>query len=84
MNDVCDACIDLLVQNANNVCYPDLKDWFGDCAVMYALTVASGNDTYLKSIKYVFDKHISKDCENNSLCEEISRLLSDMITLLTA
>lgn len=84
MNDVCNHSIDLLAQNANSSCYAVVKDWFSDCVLMYALTVASGNDTYLKTSKSVFDTHIIAACENRSHCNDISLCLADMISLLTA
>lgn len=84
MNDVCSHSIDLLAQNANTACYSVIKDWFKDCVLMYALTVASGNDTYLKTSKSVFDTHIISACEIKAHCEDISRGLGDMIALLNA
>lgn len=74
--------IDLLAQNANAACYTAIKDWFTDTVLMYALTVASGNDTYLKSCERSFDTHITPLCENKSHCDHISCFLSNMTTLL--
>lgn len=84
MEDLSNHAIDLLAQNANSSCYAFIKDWFGNCILMYALTVASGNNTYLKETKYVFDTHIISRCENKSHCNDISLCLEDMISLLTA
>lgn len=74
---------DLLVANSNSEHYDKIKYWFSECVLGYALTVASGNDTYLKGNKIVFDELIVPMCENRNNCPEISSCLSDMIVLLT-
>ena len=84
MNCVCSGSIDLLAQHANSVCYNSIKDWFSDFILMYALTVASGNDTYIKTSKTVFDSYVTPACEIRSNCGDISVGLSDMISLLNA
>lgn len=84
MSRVCEQCADLLAQNANCACYHVIRTWFSDTVILYALTVASGNDTYLKQALYNFDNHIVSECENKTRCNDISTLLGDMITLLTA
>lgn len=84
MKRFCERCIDLLAQNANYTCYQSIRAWYSDTVILYALTVSSGNDTYLKQALYTFDHHIVPECDLSSGCSEISALLSDMITLLTA
>lgn len=75
---------DMFAQNCNSTCYPILKDWFQNTVIMYSLTVATGNDTYIKTAKSIFDTHIKPQCEFNSHCDSISSLLAEMIALLTA
>ena len=41
-----------------------IKDWTAELVLGYALTVASGNDTYLKGNKSVFDEHIERLCKD--------------------
>lgn len=84
MNSMCGHSIDLLAQNSNSPSYSVIKEWFGDTVLMYSLTVASGNNTYLKTSKTVFDTHIIGVCEVRTHCNDISQCLGDMITLLTA
>lgn len=84
MGDVVSNACDMLVQNCGSACYTVLKDWLCSSVILYALTVDSGNDTYVKTIKNVWDKHIRPQCECDSHCNAISSLLDDMITLLTA
>lgn len=75
---------DLLAQNGNSTCYPIAKDWLCNTVLMYSLTVATGNDTYIKTAKSIFDTHIKSQCEINSHCDSISSILADMISILTA
>ena len=84
MSRTCEQCVDMLAQNANCQCYHVIRAWFCDLVILYALTVASGNDTYLKQALYNFDAHIVSECENSSRCSEIITLLGDMIAILTA
>lgn len=84
MTRFCEQCSDMLAQNAHCQCYNVIRTWFSDTVILYALTVASGNDTYLKQALYNFDAHIISECENASSCSDISALLGDMIALLTA
>lgn len=84
MGRCCEHCIDLLAQNANCSCYGIMKTWFSDLAIMYSLTVASGNNTYIKQMLGSFENHIIPECENKSHCDKISELLGDMVSLLTA
>ena len=84
MNRFCERCVDLLAQNANYTSYQLIRTWFSDTVILYALTVSSGNDTYLKQALYNFDNHITPECDLSTGCSEISALLSDMIALLTA
>ena len=74
--------LDLLSQNVNSQSYQIIKDWFNDCVLMYALTVATGNDTYIKTVKSVFENHISSQCDYKSHCSEISEILTEMVSLL--
>lgn len=74
--------LDLLSQNVNSQSYQMIKDWFNDCVLLYALTVATGNDTYIKTVKSVFENHISSQCDYKSHCPEISEILSEMVSLL--
>lgn len=84
MNCVCGGSLDLLAQHANASCYNSIKDWFSDCVLMYALTVASGNDTYLKTSKTVFDAYVTPACDIRANCGDISITLEEMIELLNA
>lgn len=74
---------DLLVDNSNSPNYDKIRYWFSECVLGYALTVASGNDTYIKGNKTVFDELIVPMCENQTRCSDISICLNDMINLLT-
>lgn len=74
--------IDLLSQNVNSQSYQMIKDWFNDCVLLYALTVSTGNDTYIKTVKSVFENHISSQCDYKSHCTEISGILAEMVSLL--
>ena len=62
-----------------------IQDWIAELVVGYALTVASGNDTYLKGNKSVFDEHIERlCCKDKEICHDISVTLEEMIGLLNA
>ena len=84
MDCVCNSSLDLLAQHANSTCYSSIKEWLSNFILMYALTVASGNDTYIKTSKTVFDSYITPACEIRANCGDISNGLYDMITLLNA
>lgn len=61
-----------------------IQDWIAELVVGYALTVASGNDTYLKGNKSVFDEHIERLCREKETCRDVSLALEKMIELLNA
>ena len=63
-----------------------IKDWIAELVLAYALTVASGNDTYLKGCKSVFDEHISRLLQNEDkgIYNDVSIVLGQMIELLNA
>ena len=61
-----------------------IQDWAAELVLGYALTVASGNDTYLKGNKYVFDEHIQPLCKEKGIYNDISVVLGQMIELLNA
>lgn len=62
-----------------------IQDWMIELVLVYALTVASGNDTYLKGTKSVFDEHIDRLCQRDKeICHDISVTLGEMIELLNA
>jgi len=63
-----------------------IQDWVAELVVGYALTVASGNDTYLKGNKSVFDEHILRLLRNEDkgIYNDISIVLGQMIELLNA
>ena len=63
-----------------------IQDWIAELVVGYALTVASGNDTYLKGNKSVFDEHILRLLRNEDkgIYNDISIVLGQMIELLNA
>lgn len=82
MGALTNQALDLLSQNVNSQSYQMIKDWFNDCVLLYALTVATGNDTYIKTVKSVFENHISSKCDYKSHCPEISVVLAEMVSLL--
>lgn len=84
MNELVSHSCDMIALNCNSTCYPILKEWFQNTVIMYSLTVATGNDTYIKTAKSIFDTHIVSECENKTHCSNVSPLLGDMIDLLTA
>ena len=61
-----------------------IQDWTIELVLGYALTVATGNDTYLKGTKSVFDEHIERLCQEKETCHDISATLEEMIELLNA
>lgn len=61
-----------------------ISGWFGELVLAYALTVASGNDTYLKCNKSVLDEHLEHLFRHKEIYEGISQTLSEMIELLNA
>ena len=76
--------IDLAISEVENQYSRLIKDWIAELVVGYALTIASGNDTYLKGNKSVFDEHIDRLCKDKEICHGISNLLGEMIELLNA
>ena len=76
--------IDLAISESENQYLRLIQDWTAELVLGYALTVASGNDTYLKGNKSVFDEHIDRLCQNKEICRDISVTLSEMIELLNA
>ena len=76
--------IELVMSEGENQYLRLIQDWIAELVVGYALTVASGNDTYLKGNKSVFDEHIERLCEAKETCHDISLTLTEMIELLNA
>ena len=77
--------IELVMSESENQYFRLIQDWIAELVVGYALTVASGNDTYLKGNKSVFDEHIERLCSTDKeICRDISITLGEMIELLNA
>lgn len=76
--------IELVMSEAENQYSRLIQDWTIELVLGYALTVASGNDTYLKGNKRVFDEHIEPLCKEKETCHDISVTLAEMIELLNA
>ena len=77
--------IELVMSEGENQYLRLIQDWTIELVLGYALTVASGNDTYLKGNKSVFDEHIERLCQKDKeICHDISVTLSEMIELLNA
>ena len=77
--------IELVMSESENQYLRLIQDWIAELVVGYALTVASGNDTYLKGNKSVFDEHIERlCCTDKEICHDISITLGEMIGLLNA
>lgn len=77
--------IDLAISERENEHLRLIQDWTAELVLGYALTVASGNDTYLKGNKSVFDEHIERLCkEDRGVYNDISITLGEMIELLNA
>lgn len=76
--------IELAISESENDYRRLIQDWAAELVLGYALTVASGNDTYLKGNKSVFDEHIDRLCKDKELCHDISVTLEEMIELLNA
>lgn len=78
--------IELAISESENQYLRLIQDWTIELVLGYALTVASGNDTYLKGNKSVFNEHIERLCkdEDKETCRDISITLDEMIELLNA
>lgn len=78
--------IDLAISEGENEHLRLIQDWVAELVVGYALTVATGNDTYLKGNKSVFDEHIERlfKEEDRGIYNDISIVLGKMIELLNA
>ena len=77
--------IELAISESENQYSRLIQDWTIELVLGYALTVASGNDTYLKGNKSVFDEHIERLCsKDKEICHDISVTLEEMIGLLNA
>ena len=76
--------IDLVMSECENQYLRLIQDWTIELVLGYALTVASGNDTYLKGNKSVFDEHIERLCKDKETCHDISVTLEEMVGLLNA
>ena len=76
--------IELAISESENQYLRLIQDWTAELVLGYALTVASGNDTYLKGNKSVFKEHIERLCKDKETCHDISVTLDEMIELLNA
>lgn len=78
--------IDLAISEVENEHLRLIQDWTAELVLGYALTVASGNHTYLKGTKSVFDEHIERLCKcgDKGVFNDISIVLGQMIELLNA
>ena len=84
MRYVVKRAIDLAISERENQYLRLIQDWTIELVLGYSLTVASGNDTYLKGNKSVFDEHIERLCKEKETCHDISLTLDEMIELLNA
>lgn len=76
--------IELAISESENQYLRLIQDWTIELVLGYALTVASGNDTYLKGNKSVFHEHIERLCKDKETCHDISVTLDEMVELLNA
>ena len=76
--------IELAISERENQYLRLIQDWTIELVLGYALTVASGNDTYLKGNKSVFHEHIERLCKDKETCHDLSATLDEMVELLTA
>lgn len=76
--------IELAISESDNQYLRLIQDWTIELVLGYALTVASGNDTYLKGNKSVFHEHIERLCKDKETCHDISVTLDEMVELLNA
>ena len=76
--------IELAISESENQYLRLIQDWTIELVLGYALTVASGNDTYLRGNKSVFHEHIERLCKDKETCHDISVTLGEMIELLNA
>lgn len=76
--------IELAITERENLCLRLIEDWTIELVLGYALTVATGNDTYLKGNNSVFHEHIERLCQDKETCHDISVTLDEMVKLLTA
>ena len=78
--------IDLSISEGENEHLRLIQDWVAELVLGYALTVASGNDTYLKGNKSVFDEHVERLLKESDrgIYNDISIVLGKMIELLNA
>lgn len=76
---------DLMISESENQYLRLIQEWTIEVVLGYSLTVASGNDTYLKGNRSVFDEHIERLCSGDKeICHDISVTLEEMIELLNA
>ena len=76
--------IELAISESENQYLRLIQDWTTELVLGYALTVATGNDTYLKGNKSVFHEHIERLCKDKETCHAISVTLEEMAELLNA
>lgn len=76
--------IELVMTEVENQYSRLIQDWIAELVVGYALSAATGNDTYLKGNKSVFEEHIDRLCKDKEICHDISTTLGEMIELLNA
>lgn len=76
--------IELSISESENQYLRLIQDWTIELVLGYALTVATGNDTYLKGNKSVFNEHIERLCKDKETCHDISVTLDEMLELLNA
>ena len=84
MRDVMRRAIELAISESENQYLRLIQDWTIELVLGYALTVATGNDTYLRGNKSVFHEHIERLCKDKETCHDISVTLDEMVELLTA
>lgn len=75
--------IDLLAQNAHCKCYTMCREWFSDFILMYGLTIALSNDTYIKSSLKTFTSFIVPEIENKGNIQSIVDGMNAIINLLS-
>ena len=83
MERVSTLTIDMLAQNAHCACYTALKQWFTDLILMFGLTIALSNDTYIKTSLKTLQSFIIPEIENSSNVQPVVDGLNNILSLLS-
>lgn len=82
MMDVIESCSFLIAQNGNNESLKPFVEWYKELVIMYGLTIATGNNTYIKTSLRAFNDYVRKQIVVKTELEKIANGLQSIVSIM--